>query len=305
MKSSKLSSGKVSLQPRLVFCYKSVIESLEELIKRDGFHEMCEQWRQEFHADCYDLYRDIYDGKVWKDFLAPDNVPFLSVANNYALQLNVDWFQPFEHTQHSEGAIYMSVLNLPRHKRFLQENIILVGIIPGPKEPQLHMNSFLRPLVDDLMLLWQGVPMKLSNGMQVLVRAALICVGCDIPAARKVCGFVGHRALKGCSKCLHSFPTAAFGEKGDYSNFNRSSWESRSNYLHRDIAGKYQQCNTRAEQRAIERAYGIRYSVLLELPYFDAARMCVIDPMHNLLLGTAKHMTCTIKNLIIIFWFHS
>ena len=181
----------------------------------------------------------------------------------------------------------MSVLNLPR---FLQETIILVGIIPGPKEPQLHINTLLRPLVDDLMLLWQGLPMELSNGMQVFVRATLICVGCDIPAARKACGFVGHRALKGCSKCLHSFPTAAFGEKGDYSNFNRSSWESRSNYLHRDVAGKYQQSNTRAEQYAIERAYGIRYSVLLELPYFDAARMCVIDPMHNLLLGTAKHM---------------
>ena len=113
MKSFKLSSGKVSLQPRLVFCYKSVIESLQELMKRDDFHEMCKQWRQEFHADCHDLYGDIYDGKVWSGFLAPDNVPFLSVANNYALQLNVDWFQPFEHTQHSEGAIYMSVLNLP------------------------------------------------------------------------------------------------------------------------------------------------------------------------------------------------
>ena len=120
--------------------------------------------------------------------------------------------------------------------------------------------------------------MELSNGMQVFVRAALFCVGCDIPAARNVCGFVGHRALKGCSK---SFPTAKFGEKGDYSNFNRSSWESRPNYLHRDVAGKYQQCNTRAEQHAIERAYGIRYSVLLELPFLmQLCRMCVIDPIH-------------------------
>ena len=33
--------------------------------------------------------------------LAPDSVPFMFVANNFALQLNVDWFQPFEHTQHS------------------------------------------------------------------------------------------------------------------------------------------------------------------------------------------------------------
>ena len=30
--------------------------------------------------------------------------------------------------------------------------------------------------------------------------------------------------------------------------------------------------------------------MLLELPYYDVIRYCVIDPMHNLLLGTARHM---------------
>ena len=37
-----------------------------------------------------------------------------------------------------------------------------------------------------------------------------------------------------------------------------------------------------------------RYSVLLELEYFDPVRMVVIDPMHNLFLGSAKH---TMKDL--------
>lgn len=46
----------------------------------------------------------------------------------------------------------------------------------------------------------------------------------------------------------------------------------------------------------IERQFGIRYSVLLELPYFNAVRMCVIDPMHNVLLGTAKSLTEIWKN---------
>ncbi len=30
-------------------------------------------------------------------------------------------------------------------------------------------------------------------------------------------------------------------------------------------------------------------TLLLELPYYDIVRCHVIDPMHNLLLGTAKH----------------
>lgn len=35
---------------------------------------------------------------------------------------------------------------------------------------------------------------------------------------------------------------------------------------------------------------GARYSVLQELEYFDCIRYFVVDPMHNLYLGTAKHM---------------
>lgn len=37
--------------------------------------------------------------------------------------LNLDWFQPFEHTV---GVLYITVLNLPRH-----ENVLLIGIIPA------------------------------------------------------------------------------------------------------------------------------------------------------------------------------
>ena len=40
----------------------------------------------------------------------------------------------------------------------------------------------------------------------------------------------------------------------------------------------------------MESQLGCRYSVLLKLPYFNPINMLVIDPMHNLFLGTAKHM---------------
>lgn len=35
---------------------------------------------------------------------------------------------------------------------------------------------------------------------------------------------------------------------------------------------------------------GYKETVLLQLPYFDTIRMHVIDPLHNLFLGTAKHV---------------
>lgn len=263
-------------------------------IEKTFFFAKCEAWRERDVAA--GVYNDVYDGQIWKDFTVYNGVPFLSAPFNYVFHLNVDWFQPFEHTQHSEGAIYLTIMNLPRKERSLQENVVLIGVIPGPSEPHLHINSMLKPLVDELQQLWTGVCMKTAEGCSVLVRAALLCIGCDIPAARKVCGFLGHRATKGCSKCLSAFPTVTFGDKADYSNFDRTSWISRTKDSHKEYASKYRDCNTHAAQRKIEQEYGTRYSILLELTYFDAPRMCIVDPMHNLLLGTAKHMVDIWKN---------
>ena len=44
------------------------------------------------------------------------------------------------------------------------------------------------------------------------------------------------------------------------------------------------------EKEEKERMYGTKYSVLVKLPYFHFINMCIIDPMHNLFLGTAKKM---------------
>ena len=41
----------------------------------------------------------------------------------------------------------------------------------------------------------------------ITLRAALLCVACDTPATRKVCGFYGHMAKCGCSKCTKVFET--------------------------------------------------------------------------------------------------
>ena len=92
----------------------------------------------------------------------------MSITNNFAFEMNFDWFNPFIHTQHSEGAIYLSILNLPRHERFLQENILLVGVIPGPKEPPLNINSFLKPLVKELNNMWCGIQLKMQMNIAFL-----------------------------------------------------------------------------------------------------------------------------------------
>ena len=131
------------------------------------------------------------------------------------------------------------------------------------------------------------------------MRAALLCVSCDSPAMRKVAGFLSHAAFKGCFKCKKSFPTASFGEKPDYSGFDRENWEDRSHIECKEIGLKHKHAKTAIECKDLEKKHGIRYTVLVTLPYYDAVRFCMVDPMHNLLLGSAKTFVtlCTGKNL--------
>lgn len=74
----------------------------------------------------------------------------------------------------------------------------------------------------------------------------------------------------------------------NYSGFDHSLWPLRTNVIHRQNVQLIQQ--TKTEQAHKESQYGCRYSVLLKLPYFDPPRMLIIDAMHNLFLGTGKHM---------------
>ena len=72
------------------------------MLSHPEFLNHCEAWRSMNNED---QYCDVYDGKVWKDFMTYDGKAFLSIPFNFAFRLNIDWFQPFEHTQHSEGVI--------------------------------------------------------------------------------------------------------------------------------------------------------------------------------------------------------
>ena len=90
-------------------------------------------------------------------------MPFLSDQFNLAFMINIDWFQPFKHIQHSVGVIYLSILNLPRNIWNKAKNIILVGIIPGPNEFSYDINCFIEPLIKELNIFWIGKEMKVHG----------------------------------------------------------------------------------------------------------------------------------------------
>ena len=287
-----LRNGNIKFYALKTYCYKSIIDSLETLLKRPGLEEQCEKWKTRKIDD--DLYADVYDGKVWKQFGNwKGNKPFLNLPRSFGLMMNVDWFKPFERrNDFSVGVIYMVLMNLPRSIRFKKENVILVSIIPALKHEPKTLNHFLEPAVDELNALWKGVKVNTykSPSTAVEIQAAVLCFASDIPAARKLCGFLGHSAKRGCSHCKKEFP-GGFGEQKNYGGFDdRDEWPKRSSEQHRRDAYRVKNCRSENAAEKLASELGVRYTVLFELPYYTSIEMCVIDPMHNLFLGTAKRV---------------
>lgn len=195
LKTMKSSRGSTFLMPISTYCYQNPIHCLEELLKQPSMLQLCEEWRNRTVEN--DKLCDVYDGKMWEHFeFDCMGEPFLANSMNFLIILNCDWFQPFKHTQYSVGVLYLAAANLPRQIRFCRENIMVVGIIPGPSELSKNINSYLDPLVTDLKQLWTGVTVKI-DGRPTAIRAALSCLACDVPAARKVGGYVGHNGNMG------------------------------------------------------------------------------------------------------------
>ena len=278
-------SGTTRYYPFLLYPFCSLISTLQSLLLQPGFLGLCEEWRG--NVSDHSVVCDVYSGKVWREFMIINGRSFLASQYNLAFMLNIDWFQPYKHRTYAVGVMYLAIMNLPRNIRFKRENIILLGLIPGPKEPSLTINTYLTPHISDLLRLWDGVNFNTHNQGWQNIRGALLCIACDLPAARKVCGFLGHAANLGCSRCYCNFGTGVFGQQ-DFSGFERVSWLYRSNQQHRKDIQAILECSTKTAQKQKESEFGCRYSCLLQLPYFDPVRMTIIDPMHNLYQGTAK-----------------
>jgi len=277
--------GKTVPQPIRLYFYQSLKSSLSISFQRPNFVDACSFWKLRSAVIPQDWLGDVYDWNVWKEL---QQTGFFDSPYNLALALNVDWFQPYKRVKDSVGVLYLVILNLPRHLRYKQENAILVGIIPGPKEPKYTINSYLNPLVDDLKEFWTGVNLKLQTGQSINVKVCLLCVSCDIPACRKVCGFVGHSAKLGCSKCFCEFDHIRGGGLKCSGTFGE--WQLHSGIQHKEKCDDYLKCQSLNAQKVFASENGVRFSSLLDTNYFDPVRCHVVDPMHNLLLGTAKHM---------------
>ncbi|CAE6436081.1 unnamed protein product [Rhizoctonia solani] len=150
-----------------------------------------------------DRYCELLDTYVTVD---GEQKPYKFFADwrDIALALSTDGMCPFKRRKNSCWPLILVNLNLPPDERTHLENLICVGVIPGPKSPK-NLGSFLWPLVDELLQLASGVTaVDVSTQKLFSLRAYLLSVFGDIPAITKLLEFVGHNGRYPCRFCLMS-----------------------------------------------------------------------------------------------------
>jgi hypothetical protein len=311
-------------QPCLQYPHMNIEDQLRSILDIPGMEDEMERWR--YTSRTRGKYKDMFDGRIPREIKGHDGRPFFEnpapgdvTELRIGLVLGFDWYvylsdikdqltspNRFSYLRsqisasHTSGPMSFNIANLKHHLRYQFSNLIVTGILPGPKEQDAdQVQRFVRIIVNKLIRLWvNGFWVKTTKyPLGRLVRVILLCVCCDKPAAHKLGGFGSHSHTFFCTRCwirqqqkatkeafqrggVHSAPSLISSFLTICSGFRARTHDEQLKY-----AQEYASCPTQAARDAFVKQHASRWFELARLPYFDVTRMIIIDPMHNLLLG--------------------
>ena len=156
--------------------------------------------QQQRFSSSSDILNDIYDGESYQNIIKnQQGKEFLSFL------MNVDGIQVANNSTTSLWAFTLVINEIKRSERFKLKNIIIGGIVSTASKPtRAQMQSLLSPMVDELLLLEEGVfiEMKdLNNNVTKCLKCFLIASCCDKPAQSLIQGISEPTGAFGCGAC--------------------------------------------------------------------------------------------------------
>ncbi|KAK9070391.1 hypothetical protein SSX86_010793 [Deinandra increscens subsp. villosa] len=257
------------------------------------------RWHKEVRRDEDGVLRHPADGRAWKHF--DDMYPqFANDSRSVRLGLASDGFNPFSNmsTSYSMWPVILMPYNMPPWCTLHKSNFLLSLLIPGPKSPGRDFDVFLRPLVDELTVLWRdGVEAYDEySKSNFRLHAAVIWTISDFPAYAYLSGWSTMGKLA-CPVCLEDTRSERIRGKQSYSGHRcflstthrwRKSLEFDGKQEKRDeprhftgndilqqlenvptmIPGKAPSNESLKRKRGIDEYNWSKKSILFELPYW-------------------------------------
>ena len=264
-----------------IFIEIPIIDQLKVMFSRKGFYSDLKHRYQRKKRNLSAI-EDIYDGARYQSYMQSGK--FLSQDHNISFIWNTDGVPVFKSSKYSIWPLYFSIAELPPHKRWCSDNVILAGLWFGVKKP--NMLTFLKPFTDSLSVLYSGIKLTSPDIVgNVICRAMLLCGTCDLPAKAMVYNMTQYNGFHGCSHCLQSGETFKVGQRGKvhiypYKQDNPTGPKRTNEQLHQH------------SQEAVDTGkvvFGVKGpSWLAVIPSYNIVEGNVVDYMHCVLLGVTK-----------------
>lgn len=193
--------------PRRTFLYIPLIPRLVNMYRDKETARLLRYRAHRRHRP--GAYADIFDGQLYRDLLGKRvringetlDDTYFSSPTDVALGLSTDGFGPFKSRSHQCWPLVLFNYNLNPKIRTRLENLLCVGVIPGPNTPK-ELDSFLEPLISELESLGHGVAAFDGEEMRPFcLRAHLIACFGDMPAVAKLMCMKGHNGKHPCRAC--------------------------------------------------------------------------------------------------------
>ena len=188
--------------PRRHFTYIPLIPRLKAAAESHALAETM-QYRAQYKHQAGE-FADVFDGENYRHLQnspiaihgEPLGTKYFEDSRDVALGLSTDGFTVHGFTF---WPLIIFLYNLPPTIRFLLQNILALGIIPG--KPVL-IDSFLWPFLQELRKLASGVTaFDVLSSQSFILRAFLILIFGDIPAIAMLMRMKGHNGISPCRAC--------------------------------------------------------------------------------------------------------
>jgi hypothetical protein len=172
--------------------------------------------------------------------------------------------------------VYFTIGNFSPRFRSRNSSVFLSLIAKSSLLKKHGHSFFFRPLVDDIKLLEDGVPM-LIRGVQHIVSVRVVAVVADNKAKHEYAGFV-------CSWVAHHCCSMCMASKQEMREiFNAEEFTMRSKELHEQHLEDSQQPG---QYEAVRKLTGVTgKSILNEFADFHVTTNMVMEPQHDILHG--------------------
>lgn len=280
-------------KPRSQFFYIPLIPRLIAYLKSPPVASAMQYRSQHQHVP--GSFRDIFDGTNYQALQSapitihgePIDPPttYFQDPRDIALGLSTDGYGILTHGQATAWPLILFNYNLSPEMRFHSDNLLALGVIPGPNKPG-DIDSFLVPLAEVFFLLAAGVgTYDVLSESQFILRAFLLIVFGDFPAVSMLMKMKGVNGISPCRSCkIKAIPVPTDNNRTgtyyvppstDLTGLGRSHGELMAQA---DLVDK---ASTKAEAEMFSKEFGIKgRSILSELDSMSFPQSFPPDFMH-------------------------